>query len=202
MAENTEDDILSQFQGEIVKRVVEKIGEENETIEYKKDENFGKGGFSKSYKCINIETKEICVLKEMEKNEKMQKIYNDEKEIHSFLVHDNIVKYEDAFEYNGKLYLLLEFCENKDLSKLLKTRGRLKEIEVQYYITNLIKAVKYLHGKKFVHRDIKPSNIFLTDKLEVKLGDFGLTKKLLEGKLYEGGGTLYYMAPEICDGNG
>jgi serine/threonine protein kinase len=36
----------------------------------------------------------------------------------------------------------------------------MEEIEVKYYILNLINALKYLHGKGIVHKDIKPSNVY------------------------------------------
>ena len=36
----------------------------------------------------------------------------------------------------------------------------MEEIEVKYYILNLINALKYLHGKGIIHRDIKPSNVY------------------------------------------
>ena len=36
----------------------------------------------------------------------------------------------------------------------------MEEIEVKYYILNLINALKYLHGKGKIHRDIKPSNVY------------------------------------------
>ena len=211
MAEETEDAKMSQFQGEMVIKTQTKLNnDEKESIEYKKGEVLGRGGFGICYKCINVKTKEIYVLKETEikqnitnqKSDQSETNYYEESETHCTLNHKNIVKYIDSFEYKGKFYLLLEFCENKDLSSLLKKRITLKEIEVIYYIKNLIEAVKYLHGKKLVHRDIKPSNIFLTDKLEVKLGDFGLIKKILNEKIHKGGGTLYYMAPEIMEGNG
>ena len=42
----------------------------------------------------------------------------------------------------------------------------------------LIKALKYLHSHIVVHRDLKLGNLFLTDKMELKGGDFGLTTKL------------------------
>ena len=210
MAEEIEDAKMSQFQGETVEKTQTKLNDEKEIIEYKKGEVLGRGGFGICYKCINVKTKEIFVLKETEikqnitnqKSDESQTNYYEERETHCTLNHKNIVQFIDSFEYNGKFYLLLEFCENKDLSSLLKKRITLKEIEVIYYITNLIKAVKYLHEKRLVHRDIKPQNIFLTDKLEVKLGDFGLAKAILNEKIHKGGGTLYYMAPEILEGNG
>ena len=203
MVTKSESGIFSEFQGEIIQRRVFSLQEEQEDIfVYKKVDVLNKGGFSICYKCINIKTKEIFCLKEMEPR-KNQNMFDDEIEIHKPLNHPNIVKLIDTFENNEKLYLLLEYCENKDLLELLINRKKLKEVEVQYYITNLIEAVKYLHEHRIVHKDIKPSNIFLTDKLEVKLGDFGLSRKISRHvKLKEQNGTIYYTAPEILEGDG
>jgi len=47
----------------------------------------------------------------------------------------------------------------------------------------LIQALKYIHETcKLVHRDLKPSNIFLNEDKVLKVGDFGLVKKLEEFK--------------------
>lgn len=58
-----------------------------------------------------------------------------------------------------------------------------------------------MHAQGVVHRDIKPENIMLTKSDELKLIDFGLSKKQ-EGdkKLKTIAGTPYYMAPEVLNG--
>lgn len=61
-------------------------------------------------------------------------------------------------------------------------------------------AIKYIHFKKILHRDIKCQNVFLDENLDVKLGDFGISK-ILENtmdyaKTYLG--TPYFLSPEIC----
>ena len=61
-------------------------------------------------------------------------------------------------------------------------------------------AVDYVHSQGFAHRDIKLENFFMTCNLEVKLADFGLSKKIEgEGKsvLKSNTGTSIYKAPEI-----
>ena len=184
---------------------LKEIGPNGEVIaEYIKGDYVGKGGFATCYLIKNEKNKkdekEVYLVKELAYNESTDK----EAKLHSELVHKNIVKLHRYFINDNKtLYLILDYCENKDLSTLVKKRKRLTEIEVQYYIWNLIDALQYLHYKKrIVHCDLKPGNIFLTDKLEVKLGDFGLAKRItLDFTPTNNGGTAYYMAPESFDIN-
>ena len=198
--EEKENNILSQFNGEIVEMRIQNVNGKTEIHKYKKGDILGKGGFGICYKCICIETKKIYALKEL-KLEENRKV--SEYKIHKDLDHKNIVKLIEYYDNKKILYLLLEYCENKGLSSILKKRKKLKEIEVQYYITNLIKAIKYLHEQRVVHRDIKPSNIFLTDILKVKLGDFGISTNISPGGyIYGKVGTPDYMAPEIIAGKG
>jgi polo-like kinase 1 len=42
----------------------------------------------------------------------------------------------------------------------------------------IINGVKYIHSKHIIHRDLKLGNIFIDDKLNIKIGDFGLATKL------------------------
>lgn len=59
----------------------------------------------------------------------------------------------------------------------------------------------YLHENNVIHRDIKLGNIFLADRMQVKIGDFGLSAKLstkLERKTTLCG-TPNYIAPEVLD---
>jgi len=59
-----------------------------------------------------------------------------------------------------------------------------------------------MHAQGIAHRDIKPENIMLTKDNEVKLIDFGLSKRhKKKEKLKTIAGTPYYMAPEVLVGN-
>ena len=66
----------------------------------------------------------------------------------------------------------------------------------------IINALKYLHAHRIIHRDLKLGNLFLNDKMEVKLGDFGLASKLdFDGeKKRTICGTPNYIAPEVLEG--
>ena len=87
------------------------------------------------------------------------------------------------------------------MNELLKRRKRLHELEVQCYTVQIINALKYLHSHRIIHRDLKLGNLFLNDKMEIKLGDFGLATKLdFDGeKKRTICGTPNYIAPEVLE---
>jgi polo-like kinase 1 len=56
------------------------------------------------------------------------------------------------------------------------------EIEAKYYMGQLISGLDYLHNEGVVHRDIKLGNIFLNYRMEIKIGDFGLSTRVKSGR--------------------
>ena len=193
-----------EFDGKQLSHEKIKYDGTKELVRYKLGkEELGKGGFSVCYKCCGIKDKKIKIYaaKEIDEEKSPKDKIENEILIYKELGHKNIVKLYDNFSYNKKYYLMFEYCENKDLSSLLKKRRKLKEIEVQYYIYQLIQALIHLQERNIIHRDLKLQNIFLTEKLELKLGDFGLARKLMypEAKCNKKVGTRYYMAPEVVE---
>ena len=127
---------------------------------------------------------------------------SSEIKVHRSLHHPNIVRFENNFEDEDYVYILSELCTNQSLNDLIRRRKRLIELEVQCYLMQILYALKYMHSFRVIHRDIKPGNIFLNDKLEIKIGDFGLAAKLeFEGERKRTiCGTPNYIAPEILEG--
>ena len=75
------------------------------------------------------------------------------------------------------------------------------ELEVQCYVVQIVAALKYLHSHRIIHRDLKLGNLFLSGKMELKIGDFGLATKLeFDGERKRTiCGTPNYIAPEILE---
>ena len=190
----------------IVEEKITKVNGEVQIRKYIKGRLLGKGGFAKCYEFINQETDhssaaKIIPKKSLVKSRAKQKLISEIK-IHKSLHHPNIVAFEHYFEDSENVYLLIEICHNQTLNELLKRRKKLTELEVQCYSIQIIKALKYLHNHRVIHRDLKLGNLFLTDKMELKVGDFGLATKLdFEGERKRTVcGTPNYIAPEILDG--
>jgi polo-like kinase 1 len=174
--------------------------------QYSKGRFLGKGGFARVYEFLTLDTKQISAGKmiskaSLTKSRARQKLMSEIK-IHRSLNHPNIVKFEHFFEDSENVYILLELCTNQTLSELIRRRKRLTEIEVQSYTFQVVSALKYLHSHRVIHRDIKLGNLFLSEKMEIKLGDFGLATKLeFDGERKRTiCGTPNYIAPEILDG--
>ena len=174
-------------------------------IKYERGKFLGKGGFAKCYELKRVDNGRIFAAKIFDKqglaNGRSKKKLINEIKIHKKLNNANIVGFEKFFEDKDNVYILLELCSNQTLKELVKRRKRLNELEVQCYTLQIIRALRYLHNHRIIHRDLKLGNLFLTSKLELKLGDFGLAAKLE----YDGQrrktvcGTPNYVAPEILE---
>ena len=66
------------------------------------------------------------------------------------------------------------------MSNLLKRRKRLSDLEVRYYLIQLISALQYLHQNLVIHRDLKLGNLFIDSEMRIKVGDFGLATRLTD----------------------
>ena len=190
----------------IVEEKITKANGEVQIRKYIKGRLLGKGGFAKCYEFINQETEhssaaKIIPKKSLVKSRAKQKLISEIK-IHKSLHHPNIVAFEHYFEDSENVYLLIEICLNQTLNELLKRRKKLTELEVQCYAVQIIKALKYLHSHRVIHRDLKLGNLFISDKMEIKVGDFGLATKLeFDGERKRTVcGTPNYIAPEILEG--
>ena len=191
---------------QVVEEKVVKVNGDIAVKRYSKGRFLGKGGFARVYEFLCLETKQVSATKlipkaSLTKARARQKLMSEIK-IHRSLHHNNIVRFEHFFEDMDNVYILLELCTNQTLNELMKRRKRLTEIEAQCYLLQTISALKYLHAHRIIHRDIKLGNLFLNEKMEIKLGDFGLASKLeFDGERKRTiCGTPNYIAPEIIDG--
>src|SRR5437764_14924294 len=83
-----------------------------------------------------------------------------------------------AWEADGIHYLVMEYVQGTDLSRLLKKRGPLPAAEACQMVRHAALGLAHAHEHGLVHRDIKPSNLLLSKKGLVKILDLGLARRI------------------------
>lgn len=77
------------------------------------------------------------------------------------------------------LYIQMQYCDGETLEEFLQKNPSRTNEKLKWKIyRQILEAVNYLHQREIIHRDIKPENIFLDHNKDVRLGDFGLAKRI------------------------
>ncbi|XP_026210010.1 STE20-like kinase a isoform X2 [Anabas testudineus] len=161
----------------------------------------GDGAFGKVYKAQNKQNGTLAAAKVIDtKTEDELEDYMVEIDILASCNHHHIVKLLDAFYFEGKLWILIEFCAGGAVDAIMLELERpLTEPQIRVVCKQTLEALSYLHESKIIHRDLKAGNILLSLDGEVKLADFGVsaknTKTLQRRDSFIG--TPYWMAPEV-----
>ena len=162
----------------------------------------GEGRFSKVFLYKNKNTDSLYALKKISINKIIESgnnlnIIKREINIHSKIIHENIVRFYSVKENINEIYLLLEYCNNGSIYELISKNG-FNEYKTYTYFRQVVNAIYFLHKNNLVHRDIKPENILLNyDK--IKLCDFGWCCEANTNNRTSFCGTFEYMAPEIIN---
>jgi len=125
-----------------------------------------------------------------------------ELELLSSINHPTIIRYISAYKDRAYFYIVTEYCDGGELFKKIVDQGGMDELEACGIMNQLLSSVKFLHDKNIWHRDLKPENILFktSSSSQIKLLDFGLSKKLKRGEVMKKKlGTPYYIAPEILE---
>jgi eukaryotic-like serine/threonine-protein kinase len=146
------------------------------------------------------------LLPEFAVSDKAMKRFLREIDVAAALKHRNIVEFIDRGTHNGVVYLVTEFVDGCDASRLAETKGgSLPYDEAISIISQSLEALSYAHSEGYIHRDFKDQNILISGQgrnLVAKLTDFGLAKSFTHSGMSgvtmagEMAGTLAYMPPE------
>lgn len=169
----------------------------SEVGNYKILDQIGEGSFGKVYLALHKPTHQKVVIKTSSKNDP-----NIVREVfyHRQFTYPHITKLYEIIVTETKVWMVLEYCPNKELYDHLLKLKRIPNGECTKLFTQIVGAVYYAHSLNCVHRDLKLENILLDKNGNAKLTDFGFTRESIQKTNLETiCGTTVYMSPELTE---
>ncbi|RXN00126.1 Mitogen-activated protein kinase kinase kinase 2 [Acipenser ruthenus] len=175
----------------------------------------GQGAFGRVYLCYDADTGRELAVKQVQfdpdspETSKEVSALECEIQLLKNLFHERIVQYYGCLRDTQErtLSIFMEYMPGGSIKDQLKAYGALTENVTRKYTRQILEGVSYLHSNMIVHRDIKGANILRDSAGNVKLGDFGASRRLQTICLTGTGiksvtGTPYWMSPEVISGEG
>ena len=147
---------------------------------WKRGKIIGTGGSSTVYEATILHNNEIIAAKEIHIDGLTKdQVLAIEAEVNTIksLEHNHIVNYLGTQLRGHYFYIFLEHADRGSLRQYYRKHGKLLEPEVACCTKQLLLGLLYLHGNNIAHRDIKGANVLLTNAGELKLADFGASKR-------------------------
>lgn len=179
----------------------------------------GKGGMAEVFRVRamkgRFEGRELALKKllpDLQLDAGAVKLFAAEAELSRHLHHAHIVEVYDVGRANGLNFMVMEFIDGRDVGLIIKRcrqRKVLWPIDFAVYLTKiLLDALGYAHsatgtdGRSLgvIHCDVSPSNFFVSRTGDLKLGDFGVARSLIEGGTEHVMGKPFYLSPEALEG--
>ena len=165
----------------------------------------GKGTFGKvkmAYNKDNKKEKYACkiLLKSNIKDEDDNIRCKREMEILKRMHHVNVVRTYEIISTDTTYFIFMDFCAKGELFNYIVEQQHLNEEKSAFFYYQIINGIEYIHNKGVCHRDLKPENLLLTEKMKLKIIDFGLSNFFSENLLETPCGSPCYASPEMVMG--
>ncbi|XP_057289397.1 serine/threonine kinase-like domain-containing protein STKLD1 [Hydractinia symbiolongicarpus] len=179
---------------------------------YKLQQRLGKGAQGSVFLVDNKSDGKKYVLKKVECSDENEanKAFKEAMALQE-LQHPYICGYKEFFVTWDKdesamfVCIVMEYYKMGDLDKALKQKRAkstaIEELILKKWFGQMLEAIVFVHNKQVIHRDLKPSNIFMTEDLNISIGDFGVSTIMGDArtKTRTTVGSMNWMAPEVLE---
>lgn len=176
--------------------------------DYELMRKLGEGGFGVVYLARNRYLDRLAAVKVLANSHATSKarFLREMQAIGRLPAHANVVSAWQASEVEGMLYLVMEYVDGCDVSRILRQHGPLTIADACETARQAALALDHIQKHGLVHRDLKPGNLMVTTAGTVKLLDLGLASLVGVESSPSGPtetgmvlGTLDYLSPEQAD---
>eukprot|EP01040_Poterioochromonas_malhamensis_P000130 gene130-136_t len=165
--------------------------------DYEIVKKIGRGKYSEVFAGVNVVNNTKCVIKIL-KPVKKKKIKREIKILQNLRGGTNIIQLLDiVIDAQSKTpALIFEYVNNIDFKVLYPT---LTDLDIRFYIFELLKALDYCHSNGIMHRDVKPHNVMIDHERKIlRLIDWGLAEFYHPGQEYNVRvASRYFKGPEL-----
>ena len=162
----------------------------------------GRGGMGEVYRADDLRLGQQVALKflplDLSRDPVRLAQFHNEVRTARHVSHANVCRVYDVGEFDGQLFITMEYVDGEDLAILLRRIGRLPEDKGLEIARQICAGLAAAHERGVLHRDLKPANIMLDGAGKVRIMDFSLAAV---GEVTDiRAGTPAYMAPEQLGG--
>ena len=195
-------------------------GDSWDNVKWMQGSLIGQGSFGSVFLALHALTGELMAVKQVEvptnsnsdldrKKTAMVAALKREIDLLRDLQHPNIVQYLGSNSDDEHFNIFLEYVPGGSVAAMLNSYGQLQEPLIRNFVRQILTGLSYLHGRDIIHRDIKGANVLVDNKGNIKISDFGISKRVEASALLQpaknGGhmhrpslqGSVFWMAPEV-----